>query len=938
MMNWFQKRKKIIHFGLFLAVGISLSFLLPSFLAWKLWTHHSQTQTKVSKLHHLDEILGRIQFLSQELRKTTQMAALSKDPKWEINYLEFKSQLNHSLNSFLRSIPLESKNAAEELQQNHFEVVDYEKKIFDLLKKEEKESSSLFSKFKKETDSTQPLLEDVAYEKKKAQLILSIQNLEEFLKSKLNHNLNSQKIYFAFIIFSFFLSVILLCFMWYAIFKKWKMQFPLSKNQEIQFPFPPVSKARSRKDYFQDVTLSIAKSLNIPIAFICRTIDTNQTKGKTLALWIDGIFQENIIYPYKDSPCELVKKDGEVIYTNNLQESFPKDPWLTQVNAQSYVALPVFDSSHQFIGHLGVIHRKAISREKGQRILSILRIFASGVGQEVERIKAQEAIGGKVDRSNFFQNIPEEGIWVLKVPTDEEQRFRSQNKIWFSPRLKEMLGYKDAEFKNVLKSLFKIMPADRVNQFARLMKKHLEDRSPFFEMELPLIIKSGETRWFQVRGHTNWDENSNPIHISGSLRDITPQKKAEEALLQSEQRFHQLAENIQEVFWMADPEKKKMIYISSGYENIWGRTCESLYELPNSWLDFIHSEDRERVEKAAQEKQARGKYDEEYRIIRPDGEIRWIRDRAFPISNEKGEIYRICGIAEDISKIKEGEQKRKNLEEQLRQSQKLEAIGTLAGGIAHDFNNMLAGILGNTDLLKIYSKKGDEVFGAAEAIERAAKRAANLTKQLLDFSRQGNQQKTEVDIHEVLEDVLSLLKPTLKKKTQIIKKFHAEKHWIEGDPNQIEQVVLNLLVNARNAISSGGKIIIKTKEISTFDNPQGGFLQLSVIDNGVGIPLEIQERIFDPFFTTHRDGQGTGMGLAIVYGIVRNHGGTINVTSQPQKGARFDVTFPIMEKSTAVEKSIPSSPSSSKIIEEPGKILAVEKKENIPPEKPDLSR
>jgi len=140
--------------------------------------------------------------------------------------------------------------------------------------------------------------------------------------------------------------------------------------------------------------------------------------------------------------------------------------------------------------------------------------------------------------------------------------------------------------------------------------------------------------------------------FSGVIRDITERKRAEESLRASEERFRQLAENIREVFWMSDPEKTRIIYISPGYEEIWGRTCESLYASPRSWLEAIHPEDRDRVLQAALTKQIGGKYDEEYRIVRPDGSVRWIWDRAFPIRDASGQVYRIAGIAEDITERK----------------------------------------------------------------------------------------------------------------------------------------------------------------------------------------------------------------------------------------------------------------------------------------------
>lgn len=200
----------------------------------------------------------------------------------------------------------------------------------------------------------------------------------------------------------------------------------------------------------------------------------------------------------------------------------------------------------------------------------------------------------------------------------------------------------------------------------------------------------GKTLFFHVVKSPVFDSDHRITGTQGIVVDITEHRQAEAALRESEERFRQIAENITEVFWMTDPRTGTMLYVSPAYVAIWGRSRESLYESPQRWLEAIHPEERERVRAAAQT-QADGLYDESYRIVRPDGSQRWIRDRAFPIRNQEGRVYRMVGTAEDITD-------RRRLEEQFREAQKLEAIGTLAGGIAHDFNNILTAISGFAEL------------------------------------------------------------------------------------------------------------------------------------------------------------------------------------------------------------------------------------------------
>ena len=384
-------------------------------------------------------------------------------------------------------------------------------------------------------------------------------------------------------------------------------------------------------------------------------------------------------------------------------------------------------------------------------------------------------------------------------------------------------------------------------------------------------------------------------YIVATVRDITARREAERSLRESEERFRQFAENIHEVFWMTDPAKQTTLYVSPAYEAIWGRTCASLYTAPESWLDAVHPEDRERVREATT-RQVAGGYDEVYRIQRPDGSVRWIRDRAFPIRDADGAVYRLACTAEDITE-------RRRLEEQFRQSQKMEAIGTLAGGIAHDFNNILGAIIGYTELAAM-RVEGPPVAGYLKAVLQGAARASELVRQILAFSRQQEQRRRPVDLRLVVSEPLKLLRATLPATIEFDIALARGLPPVLADPTQIHQVVMNLCTNAGHAMRDRpGRLSVRLVafEVDAHvarthpDLHPGSLLRLTVSDTGTGMDRATQERIFEPFFTTKKQGEGTGLGLSVVLGIMQSHEGAITLYSQPGEGTTFHLYFPVQE-------------------------------------------
>ncbi len=432
-----------------------------------------------------------------------------------------------------------------------------------------------------------------------------------------------------------------------------------------------------------------------------------------------------------------------------------------------------------------------------------------------------------------------------------------------------------------------VHPEDRRRTETALTEAVTAGRST---VEYRIRHKDGTYRWVEDNQRLVRDAEGNPSEIVGVWIDITERKRTESELIASEERFRQMADTIDEVFWMTDPQKQQMLYVSPAYEIIWGRSCDSLYRNALTWVESIHQGDRERILNSARTNQSSGRYNETYRIVRPDGTARWIHDRAFPIRNAAGEVYRICGVAADITQ-------RRDLEEQFRQAQKMEAIGQLAGGVAHDFNNILTIIEGHAQLLM-----SDERFDADSReqmgeIFSAAERASGLTRQLLTFSRKQVMQPRILDLNEVVAGVTKMLTRVIGEDVSLQVEYSQGEREIEADATMMEQILLNLAVNARDAMPNGGRLIIKT---SVEKNPHtvagaetGEFICLSMRDTGSGMSPEIKARVFEPFFTTKGPGKGTGLGLATVYGIVQQHQGWIEINSEPGKGTEFQIFLPV---------------------------------------------
>jgi two-component system, cell cycle sensor histidine kinase and response regulator CckA len=418
---------------------------------------------------------------------------------------------------------------------------------------------------------------------------------------------------------------------------------------------------------------------------------------------------------------------------------------------------------------------------------------------------------------------------------------------------------------------------------------------PAIQVEKRYLHKQGHTIWAQTNVALVRTPDGAPRYFISQIQDIGERRAAELALRASEHMLRQLTENLREMVWMCDFEVGGVIYVSPGFERILKIPRGDLRDMMRRWLALVHPDDRTRIDAMLQAPHL--EQDESYRIVDADGTIRWLHCRTFPILDEAGNLHRLVGILEDITE-------RRRVEHQLHHAQKMEAFGQLAGGVAHDFNNLLAVILPHTELAARARNLEPRVADSLSAIESAAQRAATLTRQLLQLGRREVLQPHDLDLNDTVTAFANLLRRVLREDVTLQLTLIPSLPGVSADPNMLGQVMMNLALNARDAMPDGGTLTISTstttlseEEARTIDSARAGtYTCVEVTDTGHGIDPKDHHRLFEPFFTTKPRDKGTGLGLATVRGIVLQHGGCITVESRVGHGTSVRVLLPSLER------------------------------------------
>jgi PAS domain S-box-containing protein len=550
-----------------------------------------------------------------------------------------------------------------------------------------------------------------------------------------------------------------------------------------------------------------------------------------------------------------------------------------------------------------VVSRKSLRRAPGTEELDRLKEYSDRLVLELERKNLElESARDLLSNSNdalrksekrFRDLVDQAPIGVFQ--TTPEGRFLDANAAFAS-----MLGYDNASELLHLPAMEAYAdPADRTVMLA-IMKRP----GGASGVELQLKRRDGTPVWARIDGRSVAAAEGGVERYEIFATDVSEQRRSADALLASETRYRALLEHAHDAIFVND-EAGIVQEVNRAAELLVGATREEM--VGRSFLETLPVEDRARVLEPFEETLERGRILEllEVRIQRRDG-------TTVP-AEVSASVVRIGGKPFVVAFLRDVSE-RNAMSEQLRVAQKLDAIGQLAGGVAHDFNNLLTAILGYSQLLAPELRANDEHFAAIEEIRKAGERAADLTRQLLAFSRKQILEPKLLDLNDVVRRIEGLLTRLIGEDVQVRLKLGDALGAVRADFGQIEQVIMNLTVNARDAMPRGGQIMVETANMELAESytqmhrpvQPGPYVMLAVSDTGIGMDAATRERIFEPFFTTKEKGQGTGLGLSTVYGIVKQSSGYIWVYSEPGRGTSFKVYLPRVE-GAAETRRIPES-------------------------------
>ena len=773
------------------------------------------------------------------------------------------------------------------------------------------------------------------------------------------------------------------------------------RMEDVQVFLAQTSSGTQEEPFFEMLARYLAQSLGMDFVCIDR-LEGDGLNARTVSVWRDGRFEDNVTYALKDTPCGDVVGKAVCCFPASVCQYFPRDQILQDLRAESYVGVTLWSHTGQPIGLIAVIGRSPLAnRSQAESTLKLVAVRAAG---ELERIDAEAALRASLQRNEALLNAIPDMIFVFTaegqivdvrsdqpdelylppaeflgkcisevMPPDvaqqtldhiaeaqqtkhlvqytytlemngEQEEYESRlvpcENGTFMAVVRNITEHKRAEaalreseqrldmaqhaakagvwdwnlltghieWSKYMYDLFGLDPMLKVSSFdlwnsilhpddrelaGLRIEKALTDQTTL-NSDYRVIMPDGQIHWINAAGQGQYDAQGRPVRMIGICLDITERKQAEEALKENNELFSLFMQYspVYTFIKIVTPTESRVVQASDNFrqmigisgEDMKGKTMAELF--PAEFAAKMTAEDWDVIDKG--------------QVLKLDEELngRFYTTIKFPIIKENKKL--LAGYTIDITDQRRAEEEKIKLETQLQQAHKMESVGRLAGGVAHDFNNMLQVILNHTDVALEQVDPTQPLHESLEEIRKAAERSADLTRQLLAFARKQTVVPKVLDLNEIIENMLRMLHRLIGEDINLT--------WLPGtgigpvrmDPSQIDQIMANLCVNARDAIAGVGKITIETGSVD-FDEDYcaehagflpGEYVRLTFSDDGCGMDKATLEMLFEPFFTTKEIGKGTGLGLATVYGIVRQNNGFINVYSEPGQGTTFTIYLP----------------------------------------------
>ncbi len=560
----------------------------------------------------------------------------------------------------------------------------------------------------------------------------------------------------------------------------------------------------------------------------------------------------------------------------------------------------ITEESHSFDGRTTLTKTRKIPIFLNDEVIKIITT--------IEDVTEQRGLLSKVQDTEeryrlLFNNAQDEILFIDKWGRVLDVNERVRHMFGIEPE--ELIG---THISSLAKYTKLTLPA-----LLKLFRQVFDPKKILRRLEMEVLTKDGTEKNAEVRVGLVRD-GGKTVGILVNVRDITEQKKFEKQADLLHSRMESLIQAIPDVVYFKDAEGRNQI-VNRAYEELTGSRREDIVGKTDA--ELLPPELAEQCRKSDEGIIQAGiprRFDES--MAGPDGETVYLESTKAPIFDETGRYIGLVGVSRNVTDRVLSEREKTGLEEQLHQSRKMEAIGRLAGGVAHDFNNLLTSITGNCSLMKLDLHPDEPLFESLNEIHQAADRAASLTTQLLAFGRKQILDPHRIDLNRVVTELETMLRRIIREDIRLEIRTDPHACIVLADPVQIEQILLNLVINSRDALPDGGTIEIETAPVTLDEDycrshtnlSPGPFIRLSVFDDGLGMDEDTLAHIFDPFYTTKPQGEGTGLGLATVYGTVTQHGGIIEAVSKPGRGTTFDIHLPALDE----EPEHPSDPAARK--------------------------